>query len=293
MDGDHRDRLLALHRADHLRDAGAGGPIARRADEGHRDEVAFLGFSGRVGVEDHHALLAVDGLDLFPLGEVAHDAQNGDLLLFEKLDDARLEDTGLAVSRNEAGEHAVADAGCRSAPVARRGDVDGGRRAALGVGPFGGTREEFAVGVTAGQFQNGDGGQVLGALQPLAAAFDQALIGQLLEHGLERNARRAGDAEGAGDLAFPRFARMICDEGEELFAGGKSGPFGLFPVWCLVSCLGQLGVLMERFRRSPARSLWRRASAWPSPRFWVSPPPSSWRWFSFSPQPASCRPWRR
>ena len=42
VDGDQADRLLALHRADDLGDAGAVEAVAAGAGDGHRDEVAVL-----------------------------------------------------------------------------------------------------------------------------------------------------------------------------------------------------------------------------------------------------------
>ena len=141
------------------------------------------------------------------------------------LDDAGGEAAGLGLGR-QAGEHAVADARRAVAPAPSRrlgGDHDARRRAPFLV-PFGRHADQLALVVDALDGQHRHGGEVAGAVQVLALALDQALVGHFAKHALQRDAVAAGDAEGAGDLALAGLAVMLGrDECEDRLLAGEAG----------------------------------------------------------------------
>jgi len=63
-------------------------------------------------------------------------------------------------------------------------------------------------------------------MQLLAAALDQALVGEFAQHALERGAIGVLEAERARDLAGADLAGLLADEGEEVVSGGE-GRFGM------------------------------------------------------------------
>ena len=81
---------------------------------------------------------------------------------------------------------------------------------------------------------------------PAAAAVEQALVLQLLEHGLQRDLVGALEAEGARDLALADGAVAVAHEIEDLLAGRKGSGS--------LRGLGQVdGLLSGRRRRRFAR----------------------------------------
>ena len=64
-------------------------------------------------------------------------------------------------------------------------------------------------------------GQLAGRRQLPPGAVDLAVLLQLLEQRLERNAVGALQMEGARDLALADRAFAFADEGEDLFLGGE------------------------------------------------------------------------
>src|SRR5690606_23760000 len=175
--------------------------------------------------EDQLPLLAVDRLDAAFALAVAHHAEDGVGPLLENADDAG--DDG-AVGAGKARQHAVAAAGCRACPAARRRQDDA-RWRALPVGRGG---EKVAVALALADLQHHDFGKVSGAFEPAARALDGAFLGQFLQHRFQRNAGRTGYAEVARDLALAGFARVFGDESEDLLArrcGRGRGWFRLRP----------------------------------------------------------------
>lgn len=129
----------------------------------------------------------------------------------EYLDDAG----GIAVLGGRcAGEHAVTHAGRRRLFAARWRDGYARR----GAVPFRGHGNEFAIGIAAAYLQHHCCRQVSGALEATTRSGHGAFGGKFLQQRLQRNARRACDAEVARDLALAGFARIVRDEGKYLLA---------------------------------------------------------------------------
>ena len=125
-------------------------------------------------------------------------------------------------------KRAIADAGDLVGPGAAR-DVhaDLRRGAVLGLVPFGRQRDQLAVAIAGGDVGQHDLRQGPGLMQLLAAALDLAVVGELAQHVLERDAVGILHAERARDLARADFAGLLADEGKKVVFGGK-GRFGLW-----------------------------------------------------------------
>ena len=70
-------------------------------------------------------------------------------------------------------------------------------------------------------FHGGDGRQRRSIDQPAMTAREPARVGQMLEHGLERDAVAALDVEGAGNLALAGLAAARLNEFEEFSLAGQ------------------------------------------------------------------------
>ena len=129
----------------------------------------------------------------------------------------------------DAQQRAVADAGNFAGPrLARRQDADRGGGAVRLLVPFGRTRQQFAVGVAAGDVGEHRRGQRAGLVQPLVAALDVAFVFEFTQQAFQIGAVGILGAERARDLAGADLAGAAADEGEQFLLGGKAGMgFGL------------------------------------------------------------------
>src|SRR5262249_3674369 len=142
----------------------------------------------------------------------------------DDLDDAAAVADGVALVAGflDAQQGAVTDAGdlVRSRTPRHR-DVDLRRVAVRLLVPFRRHGDELAVGIAAGDVGEHDGGEGAGAVQLLAAPLDAAIVGELAQHALERDAVGVFHVEGASNLARPDLALLGGDKGEEILLGGE------------------------------------------------------------------------
>src|SRR5262249_25167496 len=132
----------------------------------------------------------------------------------DELDDAAAVADVLVAALFDPQQRAIADAGDLAWPrTARNVHANSGRWAVLGLVPFGRQRDQLAVAIARGDVREHDVGQAAGMMQPLAPALDDALIGKLAQHALERGAVGILEIERARDLAGADFARGFADEG--------------------------------------------------------------------------------
>ena len=112
-------------------------------------------------------------------------------LPLQELDDAGGEAAGLGVGR-EAGEHAVADArrARLAAPRLRLRRDDDARRGSPFLVPFDRHADRLALVVDAFDGEHGDRGQVARAVDMLAPAVDQAVVGHVLQQALQADPLR-------------------------------------------------------------------------------------------------------
>ena len=235
MDRDEADRLLGADRAEPLPHPRGRQPEAAGPAEGRGDEVAVAGLALVAGADQDLALagLLVDR-DEPPaaLRQRPEDAERLGPLLGDDLDDPAgiLVQVGVA-HRLDPDQGAVADARNRHAGprLARRGDEDLRDGPVLLV-PFRRLGHELAVAVAPLDVGEDDGRQLPGLVDGLAAAVDDALGLEVLQHLLEPDPVAALDAEGLGDLALADLAGGVADEGGQVLAGGQAGGggFGAF-----------------------------------------------------------------
>ena len=120
----------------------------------------------------------------------------------------------------DAQQRAVADTGHFARPrLAQRPDMDLGRVAVRLLVPFGRDGDQFAVAVAAGDVGHHDMRQRAGVMQLLAPVLDDAVVGELAQHALERGAVGVLQPEGARDLAGADLAGLLADEGNEVVFG--------------------------------------------------------------------------
>lgn len=82
-----------------------------------------------------------------------------------------------------------------------------------------GTAIELAVAVARGDVGHHNVGKGAGSVQLLMAALDNAVVGELAQHALERGAVGVLEPEGARDLAGADFAGLLADEGNDVVFG--------------------------------------------------------------------------
>ena len=155
VDRDQADRLLARQRAEPLLHLAGSEAIAARAHEIDADEVAVLGAAGIRwrDVQFAAGLLLVDGNEpAAAAGGLPEDAEQPRAGVIDHLDDAAAIERAVAlIQLLDAHQRAVADAGGGSRlRAARHVNADFWRGAAFFRVPFGGSSEQFAVGVAAG-----------------------------------------------------------------------------------------------------------------------------------------------
>src|SRR5262245_53379152 len=185
VDGDQADRALGCERAEPFRHARAGEPEAAAArGDLDRHEVAVAGLAGGARRDSELAadLSLLDRRE--PPAAVRRGAENPEHALAAAVDE--LDDASAVTDRIllltallDAQQSAVADAGDLDRPrAARNAHADLGGGAVLGLVPFGGQRDQLAVGVARGDVGNDDMGQATGLMQLLAAAFDRDFFGE-------------------------------------------------------------------------------------------------------------------
>src|SRR5215831_4070643 len=195
VDSNQADRALGCERAEPFRHARAGEPIAaspRRDLDRHEIAVARLAACPGRDRQLAADLFLVDGNE--PPAAARRRAKNPEYALppaVDELDDAPAvaDRVVLIAALFDPQQGAIADAGDLAWPrAARNAHANSGRWAVLGLVPFGRQRNQLAVGIARGDVREHDVGQAAGMMQLLAPAFDDALIGKLAQHALERGA---------------------------------------------------------------------------------------------------------
>src|SRR5262249_30713068 len=231
MDRDHAHGAFGFQRAQPLLDTAGGEPDAALPRHLGGDEIAVLRVGGRPGRDCELALLLVDGRKPPAAArQPAEDTEHALLGTIDDLDDPPAVADLLIVVADllDAQQRTIVHAGDFARPAApRRAHPDLRRRPVRVLVPFGRHRDEFAVGLAARNVGEHDGRQVAGMMQLGAAALEPALVRQLPQHALERDAVTALDPEGACDLALARLAGVLADEGEEIFLGREGRWFAL------------------------------------------------------------------
>ena len=95
------------------------------------------------------------------------------------------------------------------------------RVAVLLAVPFGGNRDQLAVGIAAGDVGEDDARQGAGVVELLAVLLDVAFVGEVAQHGFQRGAVCVLEPEGTGDFTGADLAGFLADEGKHVFFAGK------------------------------------------------------------------------
>ncbi len=136
---------------------------------------------------------------------------------FEPSDGARLVDIGVGLLQRH--QHAVARG---QGPIDLLVVDDDDLRLRIVRPLIDRARPQIAVGIGADHLDHGHFGQHAGGRQlPVAAAIDLAVLFQLLQQRLQRDAVGALQVEGARDLALADRPLAFADEGQHLFLGGE------------------------------------------------------------------------
>ena len=115
MDGNHRDRFLALDRAQHRVHLGARKSHAAQPRGFRLDQIAILGVSGEISVDGKLLATPLDRHQpATTTGSGPEHTENQPVTAVEDLHDPRCVTCALAVlGREDPRQHPVADAGCR------------------------------------------------------------------------------------------------------------------------------------------------------------------------------------
>src|SRR6185437_3341293 len=161
----------------------------------------------------------------------------------------------LIVAALDAQQRAIADAGHRAGPgMARDVDTDFGSLALLDLVPFGGSGDQLAIGVAAGDVGEQRRRQRGGLDNLLAVLLDRVLIDKIAQDALELGAVGILQAELARDFLGSDLSGVSADESDDGVPGRKAiVVFLLHLATCLSGAL--LGPRLRRSRRFGRRSL--------------------------------------
>ena len=217
VDGDQRDRARTHRRSQALDHPDLLQPEGPPRLHLRPDQLARLRAHGRFRRQQELAARAlVDWDDAGALADLGHHAQRPAGRCCQPAQHARLVRT--AVGWSQPRQHPLARriggpaALLRSNPDQRRRPIRPVERA----------RRRLAIGINAGDLDDGDAGQ--GALRvepPAAVAAEGALVLHRLQHAAQLQLLLGIQPEGAGNLAFADARPALADERRDLFAGRK------------------------------------------------------------------------